>query len=141
MAPVAIDAREPAGVSQVGPYLAGTEAAPRTFVFERLNFASASSAIRPVDQAELAAIATTLNQYPNSRVRVVGYADARGSDPANAQLGQSRADAVKAALTGAGIAATRIDTGTGGEADPVDTNATAPGRAENRRTELVVLQR
>lgn len=141
VAPVAVDAREPAGVSQVGPYLASAEAASRTFVFERLNFDTASSVIRSADQPELAAVATTLNQYPNSRVRVVGYADARGAEPVNVQLGRQRADAVKRALVDAGVAADRIDTGSGGENAPVSTNATAPGRAENRRTELVILQR
>ena len=86
-------------------------------------------------------VATVLKQYGNARVRIAGYADARGSDPANAQLGQARADAVKAALVAKGIDAGRIDTTTGGESDPVATNATAPGQFENRRTELVVLSR
>ena len=115
--------------------------APRTFTFDRLNFDTSSSAIRPADRSELAQVADALKQYPNSRIRVVGYADARGTEPANAKLGQSRADSVKASLVEAGIAAERIETGSGGENDPVDTNASAPGRFENRRTELVVLQR
>ncbi|GGE97361.1 OmpA family protein [Sphingomonas prati] len=131
----------PAGTAAVGRYLAGNEALPRTFVFEKLKFDTAASALRPVDQAEVSAIGTALQQHPTSRIRIVGYADARGASEANVALGKSRADSVKAGLLASGIAADRIETASGGENDPVDSNATAAGQAENRRTELVVLQR
>lgn len=129
------------GTSAVGGYLAGTEALPRTFVFEKLNFDTAKSDIRAADQDELNALGGLMKQYPNSRIRIVGYADARGSSPANATLGKERAESVKAALVAQGIAAERLETASGGETDPVDTNATATGMAENRRAELVVLAR
>jgi outer membrane protein OmpA-like peptidoglycan-associated protein len=86
-------------------------------------------------------VATTLAKYPTTRIRIAGYADARGDDAANAALGKARADSVKAALVGKGIDGGRIETVSGGETDPVDTNATAGGRFENRRTELVVTAR
>lgn len=130
-----------AGVSGLGGFLAGTEAAPRSFVFEKINFDTAKSEIRAADAAEIGEVATVLKQYGKARVRVAGYADARGSEPANAALGKARADSVKAALVAKGIDAGRIETATGGEGDPVDTNATAPGQFENRRTELVVVSR
>ena len=126
---------------ELGTYLAGTEAAPSTFTFDKLNFATASSAVRAEDGAEVSSIAATLKQYPNTRVRVQGYADSRGADAANAKLGLDRANSVKAALVAAGIDAGRIEAVTGGETDPVDSNATTTGQAENRRTELVVTQR
>lgn len=130
-----------AGVSGLGGYLAGSEPTPRTFTFEKLHFDSAKSDVRAEDQDELNQLATVLKQYGNSRVRIAGYADARGSDPANVTLGKDRAEAVKAALVAQGIDAGRVETVSGGESDPVDTNATAGGQAENRRTELVVTQR
>ncbi len=130
-----------AGTSGLGTYLGGTEPTPRSFTFEKLNFDTSKSAIRSQDQAEIDQIAGVLKQYGTSKVRIAGYADARGSDPANQKLGQSRADAVKAALVAKGIDGGRIETISGGEHDPVDTNATATGQAENRRTELVVTQR
>jgi outer membrane protein OmpA-like peptidoglycan-associated protein len=48
---------------------------------------------------------------------------------------------VKAALVAGGIDAARLETASGGETNPVDSNTTSSGQAENRRTELVVLQR
>lgn len=129
------------GTSGLGTYLAGTEALPRTFTFEKLNFDTAKSNIRPADAAEVNEVAATLKQYPNARIRIAGYADARGADAANMALGKARADSVKSALVAQGIDAGRIETVSGGENDPVDTNATAGGRFENRRTELVVTAR
>ena len=130
-----------AGTSALGGYLAGNEAAPRRFQFEKLNFDTAKSDVRPADAAEVGQIATVLKQYGNAHVRIAGYADARGSSAANDALGKARADAVKAALVQQGIDAGRIETVSGGETDPVDSNATASGQAENRRTELVVTSR
>jgi outer membrane protein OmpA-like peptidoglycan-associated protein len=129
------------GTSGVGTYLGGTEALPRTFVFEKLNFDTAKSDIRAADREELNALIATMKQYPNARIRIVGYADARGTAASNATLGKERADSVKAALVAGGIADNRLETASGGETNPVDTNATAAGQAENRRTELIVLQR
>lgn len=141
VAPAADTGAVLAGTSGVGGYLAGTEALPRTFVFEKLHFDTNKSEIRAADRDELNALGAAMKQYPNARVRIVGYADARGTAPANATLGKDRADSVKAALVAGGIAADRIETASGGETNPVDSNATTTGQAENRRTELVVLQR
>ena len=130
-----------AGVSTLGTYLAGNDAAPRRFVFEKLNFDTAKSDVRADDAAEIRQIAGTLKQYSSARVRIAGYADSRGSDAANMALGKARADAIKSALVGQGVDAVRIETVSGGETDPVDTNATNGGRFENRRAELVVTSR
>lgn len=125
----------------LGTYLAGSDATPRTFAFENLKFDTGKSEVRTSDRAEIDGIVATLRESANARIRVVGYADARGNSAANTALGKARADSVKAALVAAGIASTRIETASGGETDPVETNATAGGQAENRRSELVVLSR
>ncbi|QQV78824.1 OmpA family protein [Sphingomonas aliaeris] len=129
------------GTSGLGAYLGGTEALPRTFTFEKLNFDTAKSDIRAADAAEIDQVATTLKQYGTAKIRIAGYADSRGSDPVNMALGKARANSVKNALVAKGIDAGRIETVSGGESDPVDTNASAGGRFENRRTELVVTAR
>ena len=139
--PNAANATALAGTSGLGAYLAGTDAAPRSFQFEKLNFDTGASKVRPADAAEVGQIAGVLKRYPATRVRIAGYADARGSTAVNAALGKARADAVKAALAAQGIEAGRIETVSGGESDPVETNATTSGQAENRRTELVVTSR
>jgi outer membrane protein OmpA-like peptidoglycan-associated protein len=129
------------GTAGLGTYLAGSEITPRTFVFEKLNFDTAKSNIRPTDAAEVDAVAATLAKYPTTHIRIAGYADARGNDATNIALGKARADSVKAALVAKGIDASRVDTVSGGSTDPVGTNATASGRFENRRTEVVVTSR
>lgn len=129
------------GTSGVGSYLAGTDAVPRTFMFEKLHFDTAKSDIRAADRDEVNALSAALKQYPNARVQIVGYADARGAASANSTLGKERAESVKAALVTDGIAADRIDTASAGETNPADSNATSSGQAENRRTELIVLRR
>jgi len=130
-----------ASTSTLGGYLAGTEAAPRSFQFDKLNFDTGKSDVRAADAAEIDQIAGVLKQYGTTRVRIAGYADARGSTAANVALGKARADAVKTALVAKGVDGARIETASGGEADPVDNNTTASGQAENRRTELVVTSR
>lgn len=128
-------------LSTFGTYVAGSGAVPRTFEFERVEFASGSSDIRASDRAEIAMVAVPLKARPNARIRLIGYADARGAADTNADLGKARAESVKAALVSQGVRAANIETASGGETNPADTNATSEGRSENRRTELVLLQR
>jgi OOP family OmpA-OmpF porin len=76
-----------------------------------------------------------LNEQPSYNVEIIGYTDSVGSTKNNKKLSQKRADAVKEVLVQKGIAEDRI-TATGmGEANPIADNATAEGRAQNRRIE------
>ena len=138
-APVA--ATTTASVGTLGAYLAGKDAAPRTFAFDTMHFATASSELTAADRTTVEDVALVLGKYSSTNVKIVGYADARGNAAANVKLGLDRANSVKAALVAKGVADGRIATGSGGDADPVDTNATSNGQAENRRTELVVVNR
>ena len=139
----AVLAVTPDGINnQVGTFLAGTDVTPsRAFSFDKLNFDTSKSEIRAADQGDLNQMAQILQAYPSAKIKVVGYADARGTDPANQKLGADRANAVKSALVAQGVSADRIETASGGESEPVDTNTTAGGQAENRRTEVVIVSR
>ena len=122
-------------------FLASSNPTPQIFTFDHLNFATNSAELPGDAQDTVSALAQILTAYPNAKVQLSGYADATGSDPHNVQLGAERATAVAKALTAQGVAADRIKTATGGASNPVDTNASSQGRAENRRTELVVLSK
>lgn len=119
-------------------FLESDEPTPRAFVFDNLNFETASAAIRPADAGTVETLAQILRAYPDTTVRVVGYTDARGSASSNAALGELRAQAVAAALIDKGVGRNRIEAVSGGETAPKASNRTRDGQLENRRTELVV---
>ena len=119
-------------------FLASADAPPRRFTFDHLNFATDSAELPSDAQQTVSALAQILTAYPKAKVELAGYADSTGTNPHNVQLGTQRAEAVEKALASQGVAADRMKTATGGSSNPVDTNANPSGRAENRRTELVV---
>ncbi len=71
-------------------------------------------------------------------IKVVGYTDSVGTDAYNQQLSIRRANAVKDYMVSEGVDPGIIDAKGMGEADPVASNKTAAGRAENRRVEISV---
>ena len=122
-------------------FMASEDGLPRTFTFDGVNFDSGTANLRAADTSDLDDIARVLAAYPKSRAAIVGYADAQGDNAFNRDLGANRAKAVVAALASRGVAPDRIEARSGGETDPAASNATASGRFENRRTELVILKR
>ena len=122
-------------------FLAGTDGVPRTFTFDAIHFDTGTANLRIDDNPHLNDVARVLAAYPQSRAAIVGYSDARGDSRFNRDLGANRARAVIAALAARGVPAERIEARSGGEDDPAATNATPGGRFENRRTELVILER
>lgn len=81
----------------------------------------------------------TLQRYPNVTVELQGHTDSIGSDAYNQGLSERRAQIVHDYLVGNGIGADRITDVEGyGESQPIATNETKEGRAQNRRTELAV---
>lgn len=124
----------------VNQYIMSNARGERSFTFGALNFDSGSAQIRDIDRSDIGALANALSQRPGVRAAVVGYADARGEDRANARLGLERAQAVVAALKQRGVDVSNIEARTAGERNPV-ANDSAQGMAENRRTEFVLLGR
>jgi outer membrane protein OmpA-like peptidoglycan-associated protein len=70
------------------------------------------------------------------RVRVEGHTDTQGAAAMNLDLSKRRAASVATALVTAGIARGRLTSQGYGQERPIDTNATAEGRANNRRVEF-----
>jgi outer membrane protein OmpA-like peptidoglycan-associated protein len=98
-----------------------------------------SARLRPDLKSDLRALAKNLQQYPNSRVQVIGHTDSTGDAGYNQQLSAQRASAVGGVLINNGVSAGRIVTVGRGESQPITTNQTPEGRAQNRRVEIVIL--
>jgi outer membrane protein OmpA-like peptidoglycan-associated protein len=125
----------------VATYLDSPEPAPKTFIFDNLNFDTASNSLTPESNATVDTLVVILRAYPNVRARVVGYTDNQGDPAANKTLSDNRAAAVSKKMIDSGITADRLETAGMGEANPVADNATDEGRARNRRTELVIIRK
>ena len=104
------------------------------------GFATNSAVLNANMYPILQRLAQTLNQNPAATVSVVGHTDSTGSDAINNPLSQRRADAAKAYLVSQGVAASRIATSGAGSTQPIASNATVDGRAQNRRVEIFVAE-
>jgi outer membrane protein OmpA-like peptidoglycan-associated protein len=101
-------------------------------------FDTAKYTLKPDAREKLAKVSGILLAYPDLKVQVEGYTDNVGGDQYNLTLSQQRGDAVRAYLVSQGVSPNNI-TATGyGMSNPVADNATAAGRAQNRRVNLVV---
>jgi outer membrane protein OmpA-like peptidoglycan-associated protein len=104
-------------------------------------FASGQAALTAKAAASLKALAHYVDVARAAGVRVDGYTDNQGAADANQSLSQRRAEAVRKALVAGGANGIRIDAAGHGAASPVADNASAAGRARNRRVEIVVTQK
>lgn len=102
------------------------------FDFDKYN-------LKPEGRQLLDQVAAQVNTISLETVIAVGYTDSIGSDAYNLGLSERRANAVKAYLVSKGVAADRIYTEGKGKADPIASNATAEGRAKNRRVEVEIV--
>ena len=104
------------------------------------QFASGSSALPATAAGAVASAAGTVGANSDSTVRIKGYTDSDGPAADNLTLSKSRADAVQTSLVAAGVSRGRTYTKGLGEAEPVASNATEAGQAQNRRVEIDVTQ-
>lgn len=102
------------------------------------GFATGSAQLNPRMYPILENLAAGLNQQPTETVQVYGFTDTTGGDAINYPLSENRALTVKNFLVSRGVAAQRIGTQGLGPQNPVASNATAAGRAANRRVEIFV---
>ena len=101
-----------------------------------ISFDTNSYAIKPQLRNVLDPFASSLAGDPNTLVTVVGHTDSTGSPAVNNPLSVERAQSVRDYLVARGVPATRIQTYGRGENEPVASNATEAGRAQNRRVEI-----
>lgn len=101
-----------------------------------VSFDVNSASIRPQLRSVLDSFANSLRGDPNARVRIVGHTDSSGSDATNNPLSLERAQSVRDYLADRGVPAAHIETAGRGEREPVASNATESGRAQNRRVEI-----
>ena len=97
------------------------------------------ASLKPEGMATLDKIARDLSKIKLEVIIAVGNTDSVGTDAYNMALGQRRAQSVKAYLVSKGVDGSRIYTESKGKSNPVATNATAEGRAKNRRTDIEVV--
>ena len=101
-------------------------------------FATGKSDLKPGAQDRLAKLAAFMLKYPERNVVIEGHTDSTGSASLNMTLSQQRADAVKAYLVTQSVPAQRVTTVGKGKDVPVADNASAAGRQQNRRVEIII---
>jgi chemotaxis protein MotB len=104
---------------------------------DKLLFRSGSSRISKDGETVLGTFASVLNEYPKMKVLVVGHTDDRGGD--NWSLSTERSNNVVRALKDMKLDPARFTSAGQGEYNPVADNSTAEGRAQNRRTEIILV--
>ena len=102
-------------------------------------FATNSATLRPDLQRDLRTVGQSLLAYPDTTVQVVGHTDNTGEASFNFDLSQRRAQSVAAVLSSEGVPSFRIQSIGRGEDQPIASNLTPEGRAQNRRVEIVIL--
>lgn len=103
-------------------------------------FDTAKYNVNAASQAMLDKLSSILKEYPDTNVLVVGHTDSVGADESNMTLSKNRAQSVtNYFVQNKGLSAGRFTTNWYGETAPVADNATAEGRAKNRRVNLAIV--
>lgn len=102
-------------------------------------FDSGKSDLKPAGKAKLDKLTSKLKNVKMEAILATGHTDSAGSAALNEKLSVQRAEAVKTYLASKGVDASRIHTSGKGERQPIASNKTAAGRAQNRRVEIEIL--
>jgi OmpA-OmpF porin, OOP family len=104
-----------------------------------IEFALGTATVQPASLPIVDEVVTLMAARPELRIAVHGHTDDKGSRPKNLRLSQDRAASVRKYMESKGIDPSRLESAGFGPDKPIDSNATAAGRAKNRRVEFVVL--
>jgi outer membrane protein OmpA-like peptidoglycan-associated protein len=108
----------------------------KQFVLRGINFESGRADLTPDSHTVLDQVVASLNAYPEAKLEIRGHTDSQGPANFNLELSQKRAESVRQYLIKGGIDPNRVTAVGIGEEEPMTTNATAEGRALNRRIEF-----
>jgi len=103
-----------------------------------VKFQTGSDQLSADGQQQLSVVIPALKACPEVKLTVIGHTDNTGNDAINIPLSDGRARAVAAYLIAQGIPANAVSSKGAGSAEPVASNDTDAGRAQNRRTEITV---
>jgi len=103
-----------------------------------IKFATGSDAVPAEGKQQLQAVARSVKACKDVKLTVIGHTDNTGDDSINVPLSKGRAKSVASYLVSQGVAADAVSSTGAGSSEPVATNDTEAGRAENRRTEIKV---
>jgi outer membrane protein OmpA-like peptidoglycan-associated protein len=102
-------------------------------------FVTGKAELLPIARDRLNEVAKSLKELDDDKlVSIEGYTDSRGADDMNLKLSQDRANAVRDYLASQGVKSEKLRALGRGEANPVASNDTPEGRANNRRVEIVI---
>jgi OOP family OmpA-OmpF porin len=104
------------------------------------HFDTDRAVLKATAYPELDKFVKYMGAVPASKAKIVGHTDSTGSDAHNQKLSEARAGAVKNYLKSQGVNADRMDVSGMGETQPIATNATKAGRAENRRVTVEIVE-
>jgi outer membrane protein OmpA-like peptidoglycan-associated protein len=102
-------------------------------------FTTNSSSVSDASKSALRNFSTSLKQNPDTYIKVIGHTDNTGRVDYNQTLSEKRAQSVYDYLMNQGVSSDRMTYEGKGIHDPVATNATAEGRALNRRVEIMIM--
>jgi len=106
---------------------------------DTITFDFNSAMVKPDMRSQLQEVARVLNNYPSSVLGVYGHTDNVGSAEVNQRLSEQRAESVAGSLESFGVSRARMQVRGFGFNQPIASNATPEGRAQNRRVELRVV--
>ena len=106
---------------------------------ENITFDINSYVIKTQFRNTLDSVATVLKTYPDSTIVVSGHTDTTGNDAINNPLSINRASSVESYLESQGISSSRITSRGFGSKQPIASNSTEAGRAQNRRVEIAII--
>ncbi|WP_443970178.1 OmpA family protein [Sphingobium sp. CR28] len=104
-----------------------------------ITFATNQAAIQPQFRGTLDQVASTLSEYPKTMIDVLGHTDSDGAEAYNQTLSERRAQSVADYLSSHGVQSVRISTRGYGEMQPIASNETPEGKAQNRRVEIKIV--